>query len=182
MILSSCSSTGARYRIAGNFWGWKLSQLLTFCGYSKVFSVKFVGVVSFGGTSKQSRKVFFFFFVWNSYFHQFVKAFSRERFPLYGISVCIIHNQVRGITIPTSRFAYCNCGRWEWQWKGHLVHIVCMHTYVLSQTGNDAELLVPELLKHVTDIQLEKYQVLQSQVYMFFVLHVLATLVASAIA
>ena len=61
MILSSCSSTGARYHIAGNFWGWKLSQLLTFCGYSKVFSVKFVGVVSFGGTSKQSRKVFFFF-------------------------------------------------------------------------------------------------------------------------
>ena len=37
--------------IAGNFWGWKLSQLLRFCGYSKVFSMKFVGVVSFGGTS-----------------------------------------------------------------------------------------------------------------------------------
>ena len=57
-----------------------------------------------------------------------------------------------------------------------------MYAYVLSQTGNDAELLVPELLKHVTDIQLEKYQVLQPQVHVFFVLRVLATLVASAIA
>ena len=57
-----------------------------------------------------------------------------------------------------------------------------MYAYVLSQTGNDAELLVPELLKHVTDIQLEKYQVLQPQMHMFFVVHILATLVASAIA
>ena len=40
-----------------------------------------------------------------------------------------------------------------------------MYAYVLSQTGNDAEFLVPELLKHVTDIQLEKYQVLHTGVH-----------------
>ena len=109
MILSSCSSTGARY-----------------------FSV---------------------------YYSQL-----SERYHYSHLKVCLLQLQQVGMTMKGTSSSYS------------------MYAYVLSQTGNDAELLVPELLKHVTDIQLEKYQVFQSQVYMFFVLHVLATLVASAIA
>ena len=56
--------------------------------------------------------------------------------------------------------------------------IFCLHVYIaihcLSQAGNDAELLVPELLKYVTQIPLEKYQVFQPWGYMFSVLHALA--------
>ena len=39
------------------------------------------------------------------------------------------------------------------------IYMCTQQFIVLSQTGNDAELLVPELLKHITNIPLEKYQV-----------------------
>ena len=137
MILSSCSSTGARYRIAGNFWGWKLSQLLTFCGYSKVFSVKFVGVVSFGGTSKQSRKVFFFFFCAKFLFPPICESFLPRTFPTIRyfsvyysqpseryhyshLKVCLLQLRQVGMTMKEtsssySMYAYvCTFSDWKW--------------------------------------------------------------------
>ena len=64
----------------------KLSREKTFLNFAvlwlfaKVFSVKFGGVASFGGTSGQSVKVL----STKIFFHQFVKVFSHESFPLHG--------------------------------------------------------------------------------------------------
>ena len=50
--------------------------------FAEVLSVKFGGVASFGAAKVSNLQKFS---PWKSYFHQFVKVFSLERFPLYGI-------------------------------------------------------------------------------------------------
>ena len=51
---------GGNYHIAGSFGGKKLSWISRSCVwlFMEIFSMKFGGVASFGGTSGQSMKVF----------------------------------------------------------------------------------------------------------------------------
>ena len=64
----------------------KLSREKTFVNFAvfwlsaKVFSTKLGGMVSFGTAKVSNPRKF------SLYFHQFAKVFSRESFPLYGIT------------------------------------------------------------------------------------------------
>ena len=73
-----CSKAQLRaYRVAGNFQGRKLSQILRLCGS---FLCEIWGVMSFGAAKDES------FLSENHIFYQLAKVFSLESFPLYGMS------------------------------------------------------------------------------------------------
>ena len=71
------------YHIAENFQGRKLSQILRFCGYSRKFLLQNLGV--WCPLARQKRGIHESFLHENCcfFFHQFMKVFSLESFPLY---------------------------------------------------------------------------------------------------
>ena len=76
--------SNSNYRIMGNFWGIKLSQIFVILWlFAKVFPAKFQGMVSFD-TAKRSdpRK----FSPRKSFFLPIREVFSLESFPLYDTS------------------------------------------------------------------------------------------------
>ena len=58
----------------------KFSRISRFCGYTREFSPRNLGVVSFGAAKASNLQKFS---PQKSYFHQFAKVFSLESFPLY---------------------------------------------------------------------------------------------------
>ena len=71
------------YRIAGNFRGRKPLRISRFCGSSRRFSLRNLGV--WHPLAQHKRAICEICLRENHIFHQFAKAFSLESFPLYGI-------------------------------------------------------------------------------------------------
>ena len=65
------------YRIPENFQGRKSLQISRFCDYSRVFSMQFEGMASYGGTSEQSAKVFSM----KIFFSLICESFLPRKFP-----------------------------------------------------------------------------------------------------
>ena len=75
-------STNIYYRIAGNFWGSKLSQISWFCGYLRKFSRKIWRCdILWRSKNKQSTK----FSPLKSYFSLIRNSFLPWKFPLYTV-------------------------------------------------------------------------------------------------
>ena len=68
------------YLITGNFRGRKLSWISLFCGYLRKFSPQ--NLVAWHPLARQKRAIRENFLRENCIFHQFVKVFSLESFPL----------------------------------------------------------------------------------------------------
>ena len=78
------SSKLSNYHIAGNFRGRKLSQFSRFCGYLRKFSPRNLG--AWCPLARQKQAIRESFLCENHIFHQSVKLFSLESFPLDGTS------------------------------------------------------------------------------------------------
>ena len=70
-----------KYCIAGNFRGRTFSWILQFCGYLRKFSPQSLG--AWHPLERQKQAIRESFLCENCTFHQFVKVFSLESFPLY---------------------------------------------------------------------------------------------------
>ena len=76
---------GLIYRIAGNYWGRKISQILWFCGYTQKFPPAKFG--AWRPLAWQKWAIRESFLQENHIFHQFAKVFSLESSPLYGVYI-----------------------------------------------------------------------------------------------
>ena len=97
------------YRIAGNFWGRKLSQISWFCGYSQKFSLQKFGDVTLFGAAKTSNPQKFS--PRKSYFSPICNSFLPQKFPVYTVFPAFSErNPLYGTIIHLSQRQYLTKG------------------------------------------------------------------------